>query len=144
MRISIEYYNAFLSMIQLGALIANTVDNHGYFRTVLPSGEILFYPVNSCSDNHYSIGVTPGLEQNASHVMKDIQRNRILLVVVASNSEGDYVILEDESRYMELTGDINVDAVTYCHRVVKAILSVTNAAKSKGITPHEHITQLAD
>ncbi len=123
-------------------MVSNILANHGYFRDSYQSN-IAFYPKNPDSKYH-SIGMTPGLNQSQQQIDKDIAKGRIMLVAEAMNSSGDYVILEDDTGYMTLTGDLNTDITTYCRRVVKAIVNVTGSAESLGMSPHDYVTKIAD
>lgn len=140
--ITMEYAYQFMDCVKVSAGIMVNLDNHGYFRE-LAGTSVVFYPKNP-GEKYHSIGMTPGLEQTGETIQRDVAKGRILLVCEASNSSGDIVILEDETGYMTLTGDLTNDLITYCHRVVKALTKVSDDAKSLGMTLHDYIAKLAD
>lgn len=140
--ITLDYIKAFKMSLKHCSFVGEQLDNHGYFRHSI-GDSLVFYPKNP-HDKYHSIGLTPGLNQEEAQLTKDMYHNRILLVAEASNSSGDYIILEDDTRYMKLTGDLRTDMLMYCRQVVKAIINVTGTAESLGITPHDYITKLDD
>lgn len=140
--ITMEYAYQFMDYVKVSAGIMVNLDNHGYFRS-LAGTSVVFYPKNP-GETFHSIGMTPGLEQTGEWIQRDVAKGRILLVAEASNSSGDIIILEDETGYMTLTGELSTDLIAYCERVVKALQSVVNAAKSLEMTPHDYIAKLAD
>ncbi len=140
--ITLEYAQQFMEYVKFSAGVMSSLDNHGYFRTLL-GDNVIFYPKNPDAQYH-SIEMTPGLDQSAFHVQQDVSKGRILLVAVASNSSGDYVIMEEDTGHMTLTGNLSDDLITYCHRVIKAIVHVTGTAQSLGMSPHDYVTMIAD
>jgi hypothetical protein len=140
--ITMEYAYWFSRYVCTGERINLNLDNHGYFRKMV-GNSISFFP-KLPGETYHIIGMTPGHEQSGEAIQRDISKGRIMLVAEASNSSGDCVILEDDTGYMTLTGDLSTDIITYCHRVVKAIIHVTGAAESLGMTPHDYIRQIAD
>jgi hypothetical protein len=137
------YAKTFIQFLKTSDLIVEKIINHGYFRVVNGAGEILFYPL-VVEKNYHGIGLTPGYEQSILQLDKDAFNGRILLVAVAFNAGGAHIILEDDSHYMTLTGNLEEDARIYCLRVAKAIVNVTGPAIQTGLSIHDHITQLAD
>lgn len=135
-------YDLLLDALKNSNTVGLIMDNHGYFRDV-KGYNIAFFPKNP-GETYHVIGMTPGLNQTKEQIDRDIAKGRIMLVAEAINSSGAYVILEDDTGYMSITGNIHDDVVTFCRRVVKAIVHVTGAAESLGITPHDYVTQIAD
>lgn len=140
--ITMEYAYQFMTYVKVSAGITVNLDNHGYFREIV-GNSVVFYPKNP-PGRYHSIGMTPALEQSGEVIQRDIAKGRIMLVAEAANSSGDIVILEDDTGYMTLTGDLTNDLITYCHRVVKAIVHVTGTAESLGMSPHDFIAKIAD
>ncbi len=140
--ITMEYAYQFMDYVKISAGVMVNLDNHGYFRQVVGTS-VSYFPKNP-GETFHSIGMTPAQEQPGEAIQRDIAKGRIMLVGEACNSSGDCVILEDDTGYMTLTGDLSTDLITYCHRVVKAIINVTGAAESLGMTPHDYIRILAD
>lgn len=137
------YAQKFYTFLKESEMVVEKVINHGYFRVVNGAGEILFYPL-VVEKNYHGIGLTPSWGQSPAQCAKDAYAGRILLVAVAFNAGGAHIILEDDSHYMTLTGNLEEDARIYCLRVAKAIVNVTGPATSSGLSIHDHITQLAD
>lgn len=135
-------YTILLDHVRNSSEVAMILDNHGYFRHSY-GHNLVFFPKNPGNKFH-SIGLTPGLNQSPEQINKDVAKSRIMLVAEAMNSDGAYVILEDDTGYMTITGDLHDDLVTFCRRVVKAIIHVTGEAESLGMTPHDYVTKIAD
>jgi len=143
--IPIDYALRLFQHIKESPYVDQKLLNHGYSKTVLPQDGILFKPIDVLDHNKsYIISVTPGGGQNLEQIITDVSKGYLLLVAEAFNTNGDHVILEDHSRYMRLTNHIQNDTITYCQKVINAIIHVTGAAETKGLTVHDHITQLAD
>ncbi len=138
-----NYDQKFYTFLKESDFVVEKLINHGYFRVVNGAGEILFYPL-VVEKNYHGIGLTPGWNQSLWQRGKDLAAGRILLVAVAFNAGGAHIILEDDSHYMTLTGNLEEDARIYCLRVAKAIVNVTGPAIQTGLSIHDHITQLAD
>jgi hypothetical protein len=140
--ITMEYAYQFMDYVKVSAGVMVHLDNHGYFRELVGTS-VTFFP-KLPGEKFHSIGMTPAQEQSGEAIQRDVANGRILLIAEASNSSGDCIILEDDTGYMTLTGYLSNDLITYCHRVVKAIIHVTGAAESLGMTPHDYISQIAD
>lgn len=138
--LTLEYADVFKLGLKNSPFISTLFDKHGYFRHVI-GDSIIFYPKNPPTDYH-SIGLTPGLNQTESQLFKDISRNRILLLAEASNSAGDYVIIEDSTHYMPLTGNLQSDMIVYCRHLFKAVDYVTGNAEQLKLSPHDFVTTL--
>lgn len=138
-----EYAKKFTDFLKESDLVVEKMVNHGYFRMVTNAGEIIFYPL-VVEKNYHGIALTPGFDQPIYQIQIDVYHNRILLLAVALNAGGAHIILENDSKYMPLTGNLQEDAETYCMRVAKAIVNVTGPAMGNGLSVHDHITQLAD
>ena len=141
--ITLPYVDELINFLQTSHFVELRLLNHGQHREVLPDGSITFYPIEPLPKYH-SIALTAGWDQTREQIAKDAFKGRILLVGEAANAAGAHVYLEDECHHMTLTGTVQADALTYCRRVVKAIVNVTGAAESKGMSVHDYITQLAD
>lgn len=135
-------YDLFLDALKNSSVVEMILDNHGYFRDV-KGYNLAFFPKNP-GETYHSIGMTPGLNQTQEQINKDIAKGRIMLVAEAINSSGAYVILEDDTGYMTVTGNLHDDMVTFCRRVVKAIVHVTGEAESLGLSPHDHIAKMEE
>jgi hypothetical protein len=84
------------------------------------------------------------LNQSAFDVYKDISMGRMLLVAEALNFSGDYTILEDDTKYMSLTGYIMQDLNAYCYRVSKVIAYITDSSKNLKMIPHDFIARISN
>lgn len=143
MIITEQYAHSFCNLVAgHSPVIDNFVNNCGYIREF--DGGVRFTPENHKCETSYSIGLTPCLNQSTFDVYKDISMGRMLLVAEALNFSGDYTILEDDTKYMVLTGYIMQDLNTYCRRVAKVIAYVTDSSKNLGMIPHDFIARISN
>jgi hypothetical protein len=136
------YGNFFIDHVRYGRVVSKFIEAHGYFR-INAGYNVAFYP-NNPDEKYHALGLTPGLNQTPTVIARDVAKNRILLVAEGINSSGDYVIIEDDTNWMTLSGNLTVDLRIYCMRLARALGHVTNSAKSLGLTPHDFIAKIAD
>lgn len=142
MSITSDYISTFIDAARRSSHVSSTLANHGYFRHVI-GDSIVFLPI-APKEQYHSIAMSPGFNQSSRVIECDASKSRVLLLGEACNSSGDYVILEDHTKYLTLTGFLKTDVISYCQCVINAIVGVTGQAESLGMTPHDYVHMIAD
>lgn len=135
-----KYTSQLINAIAHGQFVKDKLTNHGITRQLFANTSITFFPSLCVSSNKFTLGLHPTMGQNAQQIWTDTKMNRVLLTAEIVSEIGDYVILEDHSRYMTLTGNLDNDLTTYCQRVVRAMIDVSGGAQSLGLSVTKFIS----
>lgn len=137
---NLKYTSQLILAITHGEYVKDTLSNHGLSRKILGSGSITFHPSLCHSCNYFTIGMHPTMGQTTQQQWEDAKNNRLLITTEIVSEIGEYIILEDHSRYMNLTGNLQNDLITYTSRVISVLVCVTGGAQSAGLSVTKYIS----
>jgi hypothetical protein len=123
--------------------LLNTLRNHGYTKVenFHGQGHRIYKPIGLSPENTFYITLTPAYGQTSLEKFNDAKNNRILLVCDVQDYHGSYTILEDDSKYMPITGNLQTDMQTFTQRLLRAIIHITGPAQTLGISVSEYISK---
>lgn len=123
--------------------LLKTLENHGYVNVENFQGhnKRLYKPKNASHDSMFYIALTPADGQTSMQKFNDDKNNRILLVCDVQDYHGNFTILEDDSKYMPISGNLQQDMQMFTQRLLRAIIHITGPAETLGISVSEYISK---
>jgi hypothetical protein len=117
--------------------------NHGYTKVENFHGSFhrIYKPIDLSPENTFYITLTPAYGQTSLEKFNDAKNNRVLLICDVQDYQGNFTILEDDSKYMPITGNLQHDMKTFTQRLIRAIIHVTGPAETLGIPVCEYISK---
>ena len=137
----INYIDKFIHHLKNDDYLKNSMNNHGFERYVNGCG-IHFFPLKEDVPG-FSVEITPGWGLKSDQIDNDAAKGRLLLVPKATNASGREIILNDNIRYITITGMILDDTAAYIRHVVNTLVNITGFAEMNRLSTYDYITELA-